>query len=128
MAYTDINGEDRLVQATFANHLRDKLGWDSIYAWNDETFGSNGTLGRHDPRDTVLKRDLAATVARLNPDLPPTAVEEAVEKLTRVDFSRSLVQHNREYHGFIRDGVPVTYRDAKGQLRTPRAQVRRSGR
>src|SRR5262245_31972334 len=123
MAYTDINGEDRLVQETFANHLRDKLGWDSIYAWNDETFGPNGTLGRSDTRDVVLKRDLAEAVARLNPDLPPTAVEEAVEKLTRVDFSRSLVQHNREYYGFIRDGVPVTYRDAKGQLRTPRARV-----
>ena len=39
MAYTDINTEDRLVQKTFADHLRDKLGWDSVYAWNDETFG-----------------------------------------------------------------------------------------
>lgn len=29
MALTDINGEDRLVQQTFATHLRDTLGWDS---------------------------------------------------------------------------------------------------
>ena len=26
MAYTDINSEDRLVQQTFSNHLRDALG------------------------------------------------------------------------------------------------------
>jgi type I restriction enzyme, R subunit len=31
MALTDINSEDRLVQQTFADHLRDRLGWESIY-------------------------------------------------------------------------------------------------
>ena len=46
MAYTDINSEDRLVQATFAEHLEEVLGWESVYAWNDETFGPGGTLGR----------------------------------------------------------------------------------
>ena len=36
---TDINSEDRLVQQTFADHLRDRLGWESVYAYNSETFG-----------------------------------------------------------------------------------------
>jgi len=27
---TDINSEDRLVQATFAEHLLGKLGWETI--------------------------------------------------------------------------------------------------
>ena len=31
MAYTDINSEDRLVQATFAEHLEQQLGWESVY-------------------------------------------------------------------------------------------------
>ena len=35
MAVTTINSEDRLVQATFAEHLEQVLGWDSIYAWNE---------------------------------------------------------------------------------------------
>ena len=39
---TDINSEDRLVQKTFADHLHDRLGWDSVYAWNEETSGING--------------------------------------------------------------------------------------
>ena len=43
---TDINSEDRLVQQTFAEHLHDVLGWESVYAYNDETFGPHGTLGR----------------------------------------------------------------------------------
>jgi type I restriction enzyme R subunit len=32
---TDINSEDRLVQQTFADHLRDALGWESAYAWTE---------------------------------------------------------------------------------------------
>ena len=39
MAFTDINGEDRLGQQTFANHLRKRLGWEGVYAYNIETFG-----------------------------------------------------------------------------------------
>ena len=35
---TAINSEDRLVRQTFGDHLRDTLGWDSIYAYNAETF------------------------------------------------------------------------------------------
>src|SRR5439155_5008118 len=123
MAYTDINSEDRLVQATFANHLRDQLGWESVYAWNQETCGPDGTLGRTDTREVVLTRDLRAALARLNAQLPPAAIAEAVQKLTRHDFSRSLLQHNQEFYKFIRDGVPVSYKDAQGRLRDIRAQV-----
>lgn len=35
---TDINSEDRLVQQTFADHLRDFLDWESVYAYSTETF------------------------------------------------------------------------------------------
>jgi hypothetical protein len=45
MAYTDINSEDRLVQATFADHLEMALGWESVYAWNQETFSPDGRWG-----------------------------------------------------------------------------------
>src|SRR5438552_2384437 len=100
MAYTDINSEDRLVQATFAGHLHKVLGWESVYAWNDETFGPAGTLGRADTRDVVLTRDLRAAVSRLNPALPPAAIEEAITTLTRQDFSRSVLQHNHEFYKF----------------------------
>ena len=78
---TDINNEDRLVQATFADHLHDVLKWDSIYAFNEETFGPTGTLGRASERDVVLVRDLRAAVDKLNPDLPESARAQAVEKL-----------------------------------------------
>ena len=95
MAFTDINSEDRLVQQTFANHLHDVLGWESVYAWNQETFGPDGTLGRADTREVVLKRDLRSALVKLNPHLPMNAIAEAVDKLALHDFTHSLIQHNK---------------------------------
>jgi len=40
-----------------------------------------------------------------------------------VDFARSLVQHNREFYGFIRGGVPVEWRDPTGETRRAHARV-----
>jgi type I restriction enzyme R subunit len=123
VAFTDINSEDRLVQETFANHLEQKLGWDSVYAWNTETFGPKGTLGRSDEKEVVLIRELRAAIERFNSELPATAIDEAVEKLTRLDVSRSALQHNQIFYRYIRDGVPVSFRDAKGQKRNAFARV-----
>ena len=123
MAVTGINGEDRLVQKTFADHLEQELGWESVYAWNDETFGPNGTLGRTDTKEAVLTRDLRAALVRLNQDLPAEAIDKVLRDLTVYDVSRSMEQHNRDFYRMIRNGVPVTYRDAQGHQRSARAHV-----
>jgi type I restriction enzyme R subunit len=120
---TDINSEDRLVQKTFADHLHDVLGWESIYAYNTETFGPTGTLGRTDEREAILFRDLRAALQHLNHDLPEVAFEQAVEKMTRVDFTRSLIQQNREFYDYIRNGVPVEWRDSSGETQYARARA-----
>lgn len=62
--------EDTLVQQTTADYLRDALGWESVYAYNTETFGPDGTLGRTDDGEVVLTRYLRQALERLNPDLP----------------------------------------------------------
>ena len=123
MAVTPINSEDQLVQATFADHLERVLGWDSIYAWNQETFGPDGTLGRADTKEVVLTRDLRAALERLNPDLPASAVDNALRQLTVYDVSRSMVQHNRDFYRLIRGGVSVQYQDAQGRQKSARARV-----
>jgi type I restriction enzyme R subunit len=43
--------EDTLAQQTTTDYLRDKLGWDSVYAYNRETFGPDGLLGRNSGRE-----------------------------------------------------------------------------
>jgi type I restriction enzyme, R subunit len=123
MAYTPINSEDRLVQKTVADHLESELGWQGAYAWNNETFGPGGTLGRADTKEAVLTRDLRAALTRLNSGLPPSAIDDALRVLTVNDVSRSMVQHNREFYKMLRGGVPVHYRDAAGHQKSAHARV-----
>lgn len=123
MAVTPINSEDRLVQATFAAHLEKVLGWESVHAWNDETFGPGGTLGRANTQEAVLARDLRAALVRLNPDLPAPAIDEAFRALTEYDANRLLLQHNEDFYRMLRGGVPVQYRDAEGRHRDGRVRV-----
>ena len=49
--------------------------------------------------------------------------EQVIEKVIHVDYVRSLVQHNREFYQYIRDGVPVEWRDANGEIKYARARV-----
>ena len=123
MAITPVNSEDRLVQATFAEHLERQLGWESVYAWNHETFGLNGTLGRTDTKEAVLLRDLREALERLNPELPDAAINDALRALSLYDVSRSTVQHNHEFYRLARGGVPVEYRDNRGHRKSARARV-----
>jgi type I restriction enzyme R subunit len=66
MSYT----EDTLVQQTTAECLEKELGWESMYAYNNETLGPEGTLGRVSDREVVLTPPLRQTLIELNPGLP----------------------------------------------------------
>ncbi len=79
---------------------------------------------RSDPnfRDVLLERRLRQALARLNPDLPSDALEDAYRKLTRVD-ALSLVERNRAVHRMLVDGVTVEYRRADGRVAGAQARV-----
>jgi hypothetical protein len=66
---------------------------------------------------------LRAALVSLNPELPDSAIQEAIDKLIHTDFTRSVLQHNQEFHALIRDGVPVSVRDADGETRRSKARV-----
>ena len=66
MPYT----EDTLVQQTSADYLERKLGWTSVYAYNNEDFGPDSLLGRASDREVVLTRPLREKLMALNPGLP----------------------------------------------------------
>ena len=79
---------------------------------------------RGDPnyRDVVLEGRLRQALARLNPDLPPEALEDAYRKLTRAD-APSLVERNRAVHRMLVDGVTVEYRRKDGSIAGAQARV-----
>ena len=66
MKYT----EDTLVQRTTADYLHDQLGWDAVYAYNDEDFGPESLLGRKSDREVVLTRYLRAALVKLKRNVP----------------------------------------------------------
>ncbi|MBI3757597.1 MAG: type I restriction endonuclease subunit R, partial [Deltaproteobacteria bacterium] len=115
--------EDTLVQQTTADYLRDQLGWESIYAYNDETFGSEGTLGRKDDREVVLTRYLGEALVTLNPGLPQEAYQDAIRQITAYSLSQSPLQINQEKHDLLKDGVQVSFRDDKGEVVKRRVRV-----
>ena len=53
--FTDINSEDRLVQKTFVEHLEKQLGWESVYAWNEEMKAGNPVILVLTPFATLLE-------------------------------------------------------------------------
>lgn len=79
---------------------------------------------RSDPnyRDILLERRLRQALVRLNPDLPPEAVEDAYRKLTRMD-APSLIERNRALHRMLVNGITVEYRRKDGSIAGAQAQV-----
>lgn len=115
--------EDKLVQQTTADYLRDVLGWERVYAYNTETFGAEGTLGRKDDREVVLTRYLQEALVMLNPGLPDEAYRNAVSQLTEYSHAQSMLQINEEKHDLLRNGVSVAFRDNRGEHRRETLRV-----
>ena len=73
-------------------------------------------------RDVVLERRLRAALARLNPDLPPDALEDAHRKLMRLD-APSLIERNRAVHRMLVDGITVEFRRKDGSIGGAQARL-----
>ena len=110
--------EDTLVQQTTAEYLERQLGWESVYAYNNEDFGPESLLGRTSEREVVLTRALRGKLAELNPGLPDDAYDDAVRQITATVASQTIVAANREKYNLIRDGVLVAFRNNKGESGT----------
>ena len=65
--------------------------------------------------EVVLLDRLRSAIARLNPDLPAVAIDDAIRKVT-VTESPSLVENNRRFHRWLIDGVDVEYARADGSI------------
>ena len=46
--------EDQLIQRSAAELLEKELGWTSVYAFDSEVLGQNGTLGRTSYHEVLL--------------------------------------------------------------------------
>jgi type I restriction enzyme R subunit len=77
---------------------------------------------RADYAQVVLEARLRDALARLNPALPPEALEDAFRRLTRPEGAE-VSARNRAVHRLLVEGVTVEYRAADGGIRGAQARV-----
>ena len=115
--------ENVLVQDSAAALMHDELGWDVVFAYNQEVLGENGTLGRKDYHEIVLWRYLDKALKKLNPWINDAQVNEAHQTISSYLSSASLLQINEEKYFMIRDGIPVTVKKPNGKTEEKKAIV-----
>ncbi len=107
--------EDRLIEQTAIDLFLNKLGWDTVIAFNKESFGEGSSLGRLNKKEVILKRIFFEKIKALNPGLPSKAYEEAYEKLVEDSTTKALPEINYDKHKLLRNGIPVDYINEKGE-------------
>ena len=107
--------EDGLIeQAT--HDVLEELGWQVVTAWQNESFGEGGLLGRDNKSEVILSRHLIQALEKLNPNLPGTAYEQAVEQISQKVADKTLGRINKEKNDLLKNGVPISYTNDKGEL------------
>lgn len=66
--------------------------------------------------DVVLIDRLRSALVTINPTIPPEAIDEAIQKLHRIE-SPSLIENNQRFHRFATEGVDVEFRRPDGSVK-----------
>ena len=99
-----------LSEAEVETVLLDQLAGLGYTCINDAISGPDGrSPERETYSDTFLTGRLRDAIARLNPQIPEDAREDALRKLLAVERP-SLIEENRRLHRAMVEGVPVEYR------------------
>ena len=107
--------ENKLVQDSAGNMLRDSLEWEVRYAHNKEILGKEGTLGRTSYKEIVLTRYLRNALFENNGWLTEEECGNAIKKLITYSSSNTLMQINREKYRMLRDGIPIKVKKTNGE-------------
>ena len=118
MSFVTIFGESTVEDAAL-DWLK-SLGWSIAHGADiaPDTLGAERT----DYGEVVLERRLRDALARLNPELPSTAWDDAFRKLIRPE-GPTLEARNRAFHRMLVDGVTVEYRTDSGAIRGTQVRV-----
>ena len=96
------------------------LGWQAAHGPDiaPDTLGAE----RADYGQVTLEARLRDALARLNPSLPASALDDALRKVTNPEGA-TLEARNRAFHRMLVNGVNVEYRASDGIIRGDQAQI-----
>ncbi|UJS18768.1 MAG: DUF3387 domain-containing protein [Candidatus Jettenia sp.] len=100
----------------FAIELLEKSGYQYLYGTDIAPDGQ--TPERQSFEDILLIERLTTAVARINPNIPADAREDAVKQLLRLN-SPELISNNETFHRMLTEGVKVSYQkdgNSRGDL------------
>lgn len=111
--------EDALIEQATEDVLKE-LGWKVVTAWQNESFGEHGLLGRDNKTEVVLERFVLAALQKLNPGLPDLAYSRAIEKLVQREADKTIAQQNKNKYQLLKNGVEISFinNDGKSQKKT----------
>ena len=96
------------------------LGWQVLYGPDIAPDGLYPERASYD--DVVLQQRLRDALAELNPELPLSALDDALRRLTHPEGS-NLEVRNRSFHRMLVEGVTVEYRVSPAETRSVQPQV-----
>ena len=114
--------EDDIEQALLQK-LQHVHGYDVLECGTAEREDLADGSGRADKREVFLLDQLRAAAVALNPGVPESAIDGALEVLVARRPALAPVAANLEVYELIRDGVPVAYDDAQGRRQHGRVRV-----
>ncbi|MBS3788974.1 type I restriction endonuclease subunit R [Candidatus Bipolaricaulota bacterium] len=100
----------------------EQLGWETVNA-EHETLEPGSTLCRDRQDEVVLMDRLRSKLETFNPDVPPEAINHALEGLQRSRRALDPVEANREVYDMLTEEVSVSYRGEDGEEVTEDVQV-----
>lgn len=113
--------EDALIEQP-AIALFASLGWATGNLYS-EWSNSQSSEGRQTMQEAVLVNRLRAALVTLNPSLPSSAIDAAIEELARDRSTLLPVNANRELYLLLKDGVRVQVTDDEGTVQDETVRV-----
>lgn len=114
-------GEDAAIEQPAIQLFAD-LGWETANLYHE--WNSGGSIeGRESETQVILEDRLRASLERLNPDLPPAAIAQVIEEVTRERSRMPPVNANQELWRLMREGVKVKVSNPRGGQETKTAKI-----
>ncbi|MEU3307165.1 type I restriction endonuclease subunit R [Nocardiopsis sp. NPDC006832] len=116
------SASERMTEADWEQYALEELGELAWSTGSGKEFTPSPDNQRRVWDDLLFHHDLRDAIERLNPDLPPSAVER-VMTIATTPQSREALPENRLAHGYLTSGIRLTHTDEFGAEHSPTVRL-----